>query len=294
MEIVNTRDIKKNSARQLEYRVKFVNISPDLVESLTMIDKVFRQIISEILINTKPKDLIKSFIHHPNLNEDIKLGKFQSNLINVSDVDADFIIDTIIRLAQSGKKINLDSKLTFNVGIINYKEGGGKRECNDRIEKYLYKKQFVVKINENEFDNLCALRAVVVAKASADKDINYERIIKGNKVNNLQIDLARKLADDLSFDYSKKIGIAEIIKIEEFLIILIDGDNLNNILYGGTYKDKQIILFLKIIIMMLLNHYQLFSIIIHFVLNVLNHLSILSTMFAITYVKNAEIGTVNL
>ena len=125
----------------------------------------------DIILYTKPRDKIKLFIHHPNLNEDIKLGRFQSNLINVSDIDPDFIIDTIVRLAQSGKLISLDEKLTFNVLIINYLEGSGKRN-NDRLEHYLLKKQCVVRIQPKPSDKSCALRAIVVGRALADSDIN--------------------------------------------------------------------------------------------------------------------------
>ena len=240
------RNIKKYSAKEVEYLVKFKNIPVDMIESLELIEKVFRSILRDIILYTRPRDKIKIFIHHPNLNEDIKMGRFQSNFINVSDIDPDFIIDTIVRLAQSGKIITLDERLTFNVLIINYIEGSGKRN-NDRLDNYFYKKQCVVRIATNKYDSLCGLRAIIVGKAIADKSENYEKIRDSR--NSCQSDLVKALADELSLDYNQPIGISELVKIEAYLkyyqFIIIDGDNLSTVLYAGVKRDKKIFLHLK-------------------------------------------------
>ena len=149
--IGKTRNIKKFSAKQVEYNVKFKNIPSELIESLVMIEKLFKSVFRDITGFIKPDDKCKIYIDHPNLQTSFQKGR---------NLDADFIIDTIARLMQSGKILSLDEKLKFSVLIINNNTGGG--GGIKRLGDYLCKKQCVVRIKEEQDDKLCALRAIIL------------------------------------------------------------------------------------------------------------------------------------
>ena len=128
--IGKNRFIKKYDARQLEYKVKFKNIPSDMIESLQMIHDLFTEIINYIKSFVNPKDSVKIYIYHPNYDG----GDIQTRFQKGSDLNSDVVINSITRLAQSGKLLSLDEKLEFNILIINYKTGSGLK----RIADYLY------------------------------------------------------------------------------------------------------------------------------------------------------------
>jgi hypothetical protein len=135
----------------------------------------------------------------------------------------------------------LDDKLKFHVLIIHQFEGG----CEKRLGHFLLKKQCVVHILRNKFDNLCGLRAVIVGKSIADKSDNYD-IIRDSR-NNLQNQLAIQLANKLGFSISNSLVIEDLIKVEKYLkdyqFIIINGVLMSEIVYAVPYNLKKIILF---------------------------------------------------
>ena len=134
-----TRQIKKFSAKQINYDIKFKNISNELIESINMIEILFKSVIKDITDFLHPDDNIKVFIDHPNFSDDI-----QTKFMKVRELDAQTIIDTIARIIQSGKILSLDEKLEFSVLIINHNQGGA--GGIKRVGDFLYKKQCVVRI----------------------------------------------------------------------------------------------------------------------------------------------------
>lgn len=83
----------------------------------------------------KAIDAVKIYIDHPNFTG----GDINTRFHKGHELNANVVIETITRLAQSGKMLSLDDKLTFNVLIINYKSGSGLK----RVSDYLHKKQCV-------------------------------------------------------------------------------------------------------------------------------------------------------
>jgi hypothetical protein len=128
--IGKNRFIIKYDARQLEYKVKFKKIPSNMIESLQMIHDLFTEIINFIKCFVNPKDSVKIYIDHPNYDG----GDIQTRFQKGSDLNSDVVINSITRLAQSGKLLSLDEKLEFNILIINYKTGSGLK----RIADYLY------------------------------------------------------------------------------------------------------------------------------------------------------------
>ena len=209
-----------------------------MIESINMVQELFTEIINYVKSYVNPEDSVKIYIDHPNYDG----GDIQTRFQKGSDLNPDVVINTITRLAQSGKLLSLDEKLKFNILIIKYKTGSGLK----RIADYLQTKQCVVKVKTNEYDKLCGLRAICIGKAYADKE-NYD--IMRDSRNNLQSSKAYELAMKLNFNFNKPLGINEIKKIEIFLkdyqIIVLNGDNANEFDYVGPEKEKKIILYLK-------------------------------------------------
>ena len=235
--IAKTRLIKKFSAKQIEYNVRFKNIPADLIDSIKLIQQLFTSIVTDIRNFIQPDDRCKIYIDHPNFTDDIQT-KFMKGL----DLDAQMIIDTIARLMQSGKILNLDEKMKFSILIINNNKGGGIKRVGD----YLCKKQCVVRIKQEQDDNLCALRAIIVGMSLINKD-DYEAT-KDSR-NGIQKRKALQLAFNLNLPIDQPLGLNEIKKIELYLknyqLIVINGDNTNQIDYAGPYQEQKIILYLK-------------------------------------------------
>ena len=66
-----TRHIKKFSDKQINYDIKFKNISNELIESINMIEILFKSFIKDITDILHPDDKIKVFNDHPNFTDDI-------------------------------------------------------------------------------------------------------------------------------------------------------------------------------------------------------------------------------
>ena len=200
--------------------------------------EIMQSIVKDLLITTKPNDTIKIFIDHEVLKDELQL-KF----MKAGKISADYIIDAITKLAQSGKILSLDERMKFQVLIIRNQTGSGGEI--KRLGQYLSKKQCVVKIKSNKDDCLCALRAIIVGKTIADSDKNYD-MIKDSR-NNIQTSLAIKLAHDVGLPINEPLGIKDLMKVESFLkeyqIIVINGDIMSEIDYARDFQEKKIVLF---------------------------------------------------
>jgi len=204
--LINKKSIKKFDAEMLDFTVKFKNIPEEFVSSLKMMETVMTSIVKTILVNTKPMDTVKMYIDHEVLKDNVQFKFTKAN-----EISSEYIINCLTKLAQSGKILTLDDKLKFHVLIIHQLEGGGVK----RLGHFLLKKQCVVRILRNKFDNLCGLRAVIVGKSIADKSDNYD-IIRDSR-NNLQNQLAIQLAKKLGFSISNSLVIEDLIKVEKYL-----------------------------------------------------------------------------
>ena len=183
----------------MEYIIKFKNVPNDMVESLQMIEELFTTIIKDIKLHIKSNDSVKIYIDHPNFDGGDIQTRFQKVVIN-----------TITRLAQSGKILSIDDKLKFNILIMNYKTGSGLK----RVADYLFKKQCVVRVKSDKDDNLCGLRAICIGKAYVDND-DYE--LMRDSRNSLQTRKAYEIAFNLNLNVGEPLGFEEIKHIEKYL-----------------------------------------------------------------------------
>ena len=239
-EIVKTRErkISKFNADTVDYKVKFKNIPSEFIESTQYMMEIMGAIVKKLIINTKPRDSVRIYINHPVLTNPISLP-----FVQVMDLTADMIVNEISKVVQSNKILTLDNQISFHTIIMHSITGGG--GGIKRLDKFLFKKQSVVRINANKDDSLCGLRAIIVGKAAADKDADYFRVRRSG--SSLQNRRAIEIASKLGFNFDEKIGIKEIKIIEEYLkdyqFIVIDGDTINEIIYIGPQKEKKIMLY---------------------------------------------------
>ena len=98
----------------------------------------------------------------------------------------------------------------------------------------------------NTDDQLCGLRAICLGKAYVDKE-NYE--FARDSRNSFQTRKAYELAFKLNININEPIGFDKIKQVELYLenyqIIILNGNNANEFDYVGPVKPKQIVLYLK-------------------------------------------------
>ena len=117
------------------------------MESINLMNEIMHSIVKDLLITTKPNDTVKIFVDHEVLKDELQL-KF----MKAGKLSADYIIDAITKLAQSGKILSLDERMKFQVLIIRNNTGSG--GDIKRLGQYLCKKQCVVKTKSNK-DDVC-------------------------------------------------------------------------------------------------------------------------------------------
>lgn len=203
--ISNKRKLEKFNAEQIDYRVKFKNIPTEFIESTQYMLKIMHLLVKKLIVNTKPRDLVKIYINHPVLTTPISL-KF----VKITDLTPEMILNEISKVVQSNKILTLDNKITFHTVIMHYLTGGGGGV--KRLENFLFKKQSMVRVKPNKDDSLCALRAIIVGKAFADKDPEYDTIRKLG--SSFQSRRALEIAIKLGFPLDEQLGMQEIKKVE--------------------------------------------------------------------------------
>jgi hypothetical protein len=199
------------------------------------------EILNYFTKNLSNQDRIRIYVEHPDLEYPISLP-----FIKVEDLTAEMIVNQISNVLQSNKKLVLDDKIIFQTSIIKFKSGSG----GSRLDEFIIKKQSIVKVR-NEDDKLCALRAILIGKAYADRDkkglYTYEQMRDAK--NNLQSRLAYQLARSVNLNTELPIGIKEIKRVEHYLkdyqLFVIDADCMHGFIYVGKTREKKIFLYLK-------------------------------------------------
>jgi hypothetical protein len=160
------------------------------------------------------------------------------------DITTEMILAKFLLVAQSNRNLRIENNLIISASSIEEIEGGS---C--RLGKFIYKKQSIIQITNN--DNLCACRAIVVGIAhnnyliDPEKKNIYVQVIR--KQLSLQTKLAKQLAKDVGINAKRTCSIDDIKKIEKYLsiyqILIVSSKNDFEFVYCGEAKDKKIVLF---------------------------------------------------
>jgi hypothetical protein len=235
IESISYKFIKKYNTYINHYKIKFNQQPSNYLSTIEYLHDTISEVLSKFKENAENDDKLKIFISHPELSHPISLP-----FLDKDDLTVEMIVNQISKVLQSNRKLEFDDKITFTTSLLKIPRGSG------RLDNFIIRKQSIVQVKD-EKDNLCALRAIVIAKALADKDILLYNKIRDSR-NNLQTIEARKLAFSLGFSDNTPVGLKEIEIVEkhlnEYQIIVIDSIMLNNIVYMGNEKRKKLVLYI--------------------------------------------------
>jgi hypothetical protein len=157
------------------------------------------------------------------------------------DITTEMILAKFLLVAQSNRNLRIENNLIISASSIEEIVGGS---C--RLGKFIYKKQSIIQITNN--DNLCACRAIFVGIAHNNNLIDPEKKNIYNHVKkkqfNLQKKLAKQLAKDVGINAKRTCSIDDIKKIEKYLsiyqILIVSSKNDFEFVYCGEAKVKKI------------------------------------------------------
>jgi len=210
---------------QKRFKIKFSQECDSFSEANNMVIDIFNELYQHIESNTKPKDKVRVVFCHPSL-----LSNVSCAFVEIESFSSRLMIEMLQRVSQSRRELKVDDDLLCLVQILDLPTGSG-----NRLDEYSIQKDCIKIVKNN--DNLCALRAILICKAFADKKKNKQAYCHVNST---------VLENKVSF-YAKKLhimdepmGLNDIKKIEIFLgkySITVLGPNGFEKLYVGPPKQ---------------------------------------------------------
>ena len=248
MKIVQVRDqyISKFKYTGKMFKVMFENLPPDFHQLNNIIYKCVEKILNLGFSTAKKNDRIRLVIEHPTLETPISFPYMLP-----AELTTELVLTTIAQISQSKKSVKFDENMTILTSIVNFPVGSG----SNSLTKYVNRKRSIIKIIND--DKLCALRAILVGAALAekkndptneDKKKYYIKMYRPN--SKTQTKETKKLAKAIHVKQGP-CGLDEIKKAEIYLEnyqIYVFGDekNLFKYLYKGVEeKAKKIFLLLR-------------------------------------------------
>ena len=244
------KHIQKRLIHKFRYEGFLIEIGfKNLPANIKVLDEITYQCFEKILAvcfkDSKTNDKVRIVIEHPGIpNQPISMPYMRHDEMNVQ-----LILTAIALVAQSHKDLKLDEFMRITTSRIEMPVGG------KNIEDYISDLRSCIKINNS--DNLCLLRAVVVAcaayewKHEIDKDrkkkleIIYVQLRRpGN--NNIQTAAANQLQMQLNLGNGPyELDVIPIIETYKDIQITVIGDVSYNFkcIYKGQPNTKHIFLF---------------------------------------------------
>jgi hypothetical protein len=227
----------KFKCQERVYKLLFDPSNKTFAELSNDINRLFNELFSRFTNNLNNLDMVRVTFFHNSFNHPISIP-----FVAKENLTATLIIDKFERVIQSYKttNFNYDDSFSAIVQIAKVYSGGHKRKRLAKQQKLYVKKPKVEPTNSfdstynNKYciktiynsDNMCALRAILIAKAFYDKDKNRYKYLESN--NTLFENMVQKCVKDLGLDTSQKCTLYEIAKIEmylrEYQITIIDSD----------------------------------------------------------------------
>jgi hypothetical protein len=236
IETLDEKYVKKYNTYIRNYKVNFTQTPNNYLSTIELLHDTITEVLNKFKEKADGDDKLKLYINHPELSHPISIPFLDKDALTV-----EMVVNQISKVLQSNKKLEFDDKITFTTSLIKIPKGSG------RVDDFIVKKSSIVQVRD-ENDQLCGLRAIVIAKALADNDMVLYNKIR-DKRNNLQTLEALKLASKIGLSPDKPIGLKEISVIQSYLddyrIIVIDSSMLNSIVYNEyVHRTKKIILYI--------------------------------------------------
>ena len=169
---IKRQELKKWKNEQVWYKIavndrmkgkKIRDIYSDLYD-------VIQKAIEEVGSRHHPRDLMRVYVNHPNLD-----SPFSVQLTPIEELNAEAVLRRVESLLQSNTDLNLDDGIELNIGVQQIGKGGRGTKITN-IQDALKKKSSIVEIQNT--DTLCMARAIVVCLAKLNNDPDYTSIIK--------------------------------------------------------------------------------------------------------------------
>ena len=241
IESVRQVNTKKFRTKAMSYRVQFTNALADVeITSLhKRLHEIFQQILGETIGGVPPQDQVRFVLHSNQLEYPINFPFMAPDRLTAQRILAEFE-----RVIQSNKEFRLNDTVEINVIQVSMPIGGkGNKRSEENLEKHLEKKRSIIRIR-NE-DELCMVRALLVAKAKLDNDSHYKGIADH------RWPIQTRLAPELHQNAGVPLGPCGIEQakhfqtyLTEYQISIVSKEYGNKIMYAGPEKDKKIYLYM--------------------------------------------------
>ena len=168
-----------------------------------------------------------------------------TQLLPAIQMTSNRVMSEITKVLQSNENIPLDQSFTVDVVAVRQPTGSGKKHSTS-LKVLDYSKDSLVKksiITIRNKDNFCCARALVVAKAIADKNPKLKQFKQGKAIQKRE---ALKLYKKANISYGP-CGLRELSKFQgvllDYQIQVIDFNARNTVIYEGPRQNKKLILY---------------------------------------------------
>jgi hypothetical protein len=252
---------KKYDCNQTTYKISFPTIISTFEDGIFEINEIFKNLHSKLQSLLKPKDIVRVAFSHSSFPDPVN-----TPFMSKEDLSEINFLNYFGYIVQSYKtfEINRDNSFFVNIIVAHLPYGTRKRKNLFKKQPHYIKKAKNLKnykshqdfCNKNRFiinvinnDNLCGLRAVIIALAYEQKDPKRYQIAKPNSIiiqkkidsmiKNCNLDLHSIQKYGVSIDEFKKIE--NYLKIYQITVIKNDGKIDSVPIYKGelhSYTSK--------------------------------------------------------
>ena len=174
-ESVTKHHSKKFEMTATDHTIRFNAVlgELDLIESYERTQAIFEHLLNDVTRDMNKKDQVRFVLRSDQLDKPISLP-----FMSVEQLTSERLFSQFERVIQSNQDFRLNDTVTVDIIHVEAPQGSGRsKRTTLNIREYLHKKGSVITINNND-DNLCLARALVVAVARIEKDPNYKTLIK--------------------------------------------------------------------------------------------------------------------
>ena len=177
-ESVTKHKSKKFRMTATDHTIRFNTVLSelDLIESYERTQAIFEHLLNDVTRDMNKKDQVRFVLRSDQLDTPISLP-----FMDVEQLTPERDFSQIERVIQSNRDFRLNDTVTVDIIHVEAPQGSGRsKRTTLNIREYLHKKGSVITINNND-DNLCLARALVVAVARIEKDPKYKILINSRK-----------------------------------------------------------------------------------------------------------------
>ena len=161
-----------------DHTIRFNNVLSelDLIESYERTQAIFEHLLNDVTRDMNEKDQVRFVLRSDQLDTPISLP-----FMAAEQLTTERVFSQIERVIQSNRDFRLNDTVTIDIIHVEAPQGSGRsKRTTLNIREYLHKKGTVITINNNN-DNLCLARALVVAVARIEKDPSYKILIDSRR-----------------------------------------------------------------------------------------------------------------